>query len=130
MVSEAGVWWVAHDQVDLSFFQKFDTADRSAVGDFDPDIRVRLVEPAEIFDQEITADRVTGTDTELSFEHVVAREQGFPFIKHQKGGLDVLQKKFSFRREEDFFCNFCNFFYNPAADVCSTARVNFQFALM
>ena len=62
------------------------------------------MEPAEIFDQEITADRVTGTDTELSFEHVVAREQGFPFIKHQKGGLDVLQKKFSFRREEDFFC--------------------------
>ena len=40
MVAKTGIRRVADDQVNLSFFQQFCTADRSAVGDFDPDIRV------------------------------------------------------------------------------------------
>ena len=72
MRSEPGVRRVAYDQVNLAFFQKFDTADRCTVGDFDPDIRIRLVKFLKIFNQEIAADRVTGSDAKLSLEHVVA----------------------------------------------------------
>lgn len=36
MIAKTGIRRVADDQVNLSFFQQFCTADRSTVGDFDP----------------------------------------------------------------------------------------------
>ena len=44
MIAKTGIRRVADDQVNLSFFQQFCTADRSTVGDFDPDIREFLME--------------------------------------------------------------------------------------
>ena len=58
----------------------------------------------KVTDQIITADRVTGTDTELSLQHIVTGKQGFSLDEHLQSRFDMLQKKFSFRCEEDFFC--------------------------
>ena len=48
MIAKTGIRRVADDQVNLSFFQQFCTADRSTVGDFDPDIREFLMEFLEV----------------------------------------------------------------------------------
>ncbi len=48
MIAKTGIRKVADDQIDLAFFQKFYTADRSAVGDFDPDIRECLMKLLEV----------------------------------------------------------------------------------
>ena len=48
MIAKTRIRRVADDQVNLSFFQQFCTADRSTVGDFDPDIREFLMEFLEV----------------------------------------------------------------------------------
>ena len=104
MIAKTGIRRVADDQVNLSFFQQFCTADRSTVGDFDPDIWKFLMEFLEIMNQIIATDRITGTDAELAFEHIVTGKKGFSLIQHLYCWFYMLQQKFSFRGKEDFFC--------------------------
>ncbi len=87
MIAETGIRKIADDQVDLSFFQKFYTADGSTVGDFDANIRERLMKMLEVMIQIITADRVTGTDTELSLQHIVSGKRDSPSSSICKAGL-------------------------------------------
>ena len=96
MSSEPGVGRITYDQVNLSFFEKFHTADRGAVCDFDPDIRISLVKFTEIFDQEITADRITGSDVKLSSAYADIEKLAFPTLDQADRRFDMAQKNLSF----------------------------------
>ena len=55
MGRKPGVRIVGNDQFSLAVLQKFGASDGSAVDDLDPYIRVILVEPAKIRNQEVAA---------------------------------------------------------------------------
>ena len=67
MTAKPGIWVVTYNQISLAFFQKLHAADRSAVGNFDPDIWIHLMKFLQIVNKKIAADRVTGGNTQLAF---------------------------------------------------------------
>ena len=66
MTAKPGIGTVAYNKICLTLFQKLCTADGGTVCDFDTDIRVGLMEFLKIINEKIPADRIAGTDVELS----------------------------------------------------------------
>ena len=98
-----GVGVVGDDQFCLAVFQKLRTSDGSAVDDLDPHFRVVLVEPAEIRNEEITAQSIAGTDPKLAGKIPFAGKGCLSFVKHGKGGFYVLEKKLPLRSQDHPF---------------------------
>ena len=61
------------------------------------------MEPAEIRNEEITAQSIAGTDPKLAGKIPFAGKGCLSFVKHGKGGFYVLEKKLPLRSQDHPF---------------------------
>ena len=97
MAAKSGIRTVAYNQICLTFLQKLCTADGGTVCDFDTDIRVGLMEFLKIINEKIPADRIAGSDTQLTFQQIVSGQERFSLIQKLERRFYMLEQKFSFR---------------------------------
>lgn len=97
MAAKSGIRTVAYNQICLTFLQKLCTADGGTVCDFDTDIRVGLMEFLQIINEKIPADRIAGSDTQLTFQQIVSGQERFSLIQKLERRFYMLEQKFSFR---------------------------------
>ena len=97
-VSQTGIGIVGEDQIHCTALQQVHTSDGSLVGDLDMDVRVFLVETAQVRDQKIPADGITGADTELSSaERTGLHNLHLSAFDEIHGRFNVTQQNLAFR---------------------------------
>ena len=51
----------------------------------------------QIINEKIPADRIAGSDTQLTFQQIVSGQERFPFVQKLESRFYMLEQKFSFR---------------------------------
>ena len=99
--AEVAVRIIGHDQIYLSGLKQFDALDRSLVCHFDMRVRKFFVEPLQIRDKKIAADRVACTDADLSSGCSRIHQLRLSALDQIHCRLHMAQQNLSFRGELD-----------------------------